>query len=199
MADEIDLDEEKLVPNDDVEEGNCSAKEDSESSHRKEEDPTERQIAGEERTNSAEPVTKEEKYHDLLDEAENDEELPTTPLNSSNTMARLIALGYSESDVTKALRVTGDDVDQATGFLNLDESSRAAFVTESNRSNPQESPGFVQVDSTDILVDMGYDREQAHLALEATHGNMDRAVEILMNRDAALQLPSADVERVDDP
>ena len=131
--------------------------------------------------------------------------------SSQRSFERLVSLGYNEQEAIKALRVAGNDLDQAIGFLMMDEASKADFVTDSTRSSsapreaerassiirsqkhayappgsPQDTkPGFVQVDSADLLVQMGYDREQARVALAASRGNMDRAVEILTLPDAS--------------
>lgn len=170
---------------------------------------------------------------------------PSSDDPSKSSIERLLALGYTEREALKALRVSGDDLNQAIGFLVMDEESRAAFLTESTRASSSDlvasstaaaaatselaahpsttttlprgmtkphspraasgelKPGFVQVDSADTLVEMGYDRQQARLALAAAGGNLDRAVEILTSphsavillRESERQALSARVER----
>ena len=118
-------------------------------------------------------------------------------------------MGYSEDQAKRALQVTGDDVEQAVGYLLMESTTQADFPTASPESTRQRldassgripdfpimedgplgpsaaaasKPGAFAVvdDKLDGLIDMGYSREEASKALTVANGDMEQAVSFLL-------------------
>lgn len=108
----------------------------------------------------------------------------------ANSLSLLIELGYSAAEARLGLRATNGDVNIAANYINENREKRAQsrrkakadriFRKEKMKLGKcKDGIHYVNPDFVKMLVNMGYNREAARIALQNTNNNISESIQFI--------------------